>query len=127
MQIDLPTPLVHKNKPRQAWGAKNMVGLDSASGPRIHTAQVNVQKKIDNFIARAIYPQQLSIPRQYATTQEGSFIFRVLEGRMIDGLQEQGVRVVVQENAQMARFVISPLFSSTHDARSWASQNMGAV
>jgi hypothetical protein len=126
MQQDLILPSAHKGKLRREWGTQNMMGLDPA-GPKLHSAQTNVQRKIDKFISRAVYPQQLSVPRQYATTREGSFIYRILEGRVIDGYQEQGVRVVVQENAQMARFVISPLFSSTHDARSWASQNMGAV
>ena len=98
MQIDLPTPAAHQNKPRRAWGTQNLVGLSNASGPRIHSVQQNFNKKIKAFIDRAVYPQQLSLPRQYATTKEGSFIFKVLEGRVIDGVQEQGVRVVVQEN-----------------------------
>ena len=127
MQQDLIIPSEHKGKLRREWGTQNMVGIDAAGGPKVHTAQANVQAKINTFLERAIYPQQLSVPRQYATTKEGAFIYMTMEGRTIDGLQEQGARVVVQENAQMARFVISPLFSSIHDARSWASQNLGAV
>lgn len=126
MHQDLILPSAHKGKFRRDWGTQNMVGLDKA-GPKVHSAKANVQHKIDKFISRAVYPQQLSIPRQYATTQEGVSIYKILEGRIIDGYQEQGVRVVVQENAQMARFVVSPLFSSKHDALSWARQHMGAV
>ena len=126
MQKDLIIPDAHKGKFRRDWGTQNMVGLDKA-GPKLNAVQVSVNQKIENFISRAVHPQQLSVPRQYATTKEGVFIYRTMEGRNIDGYQEQGARVVVQENAQMARFVISPLFSSIHDARSWARQNMGAV
>jgi len=126
MQRDLILPTAHSGKLRRDWGTQNVVGIDSAGGPKIHTAQMNVKKKIDNFVARAVYPQQLSVPRQYATTREGVFIYKQMKGRIIDGYQEQGARVIVQENAKMARFVISPLFGSIHDAQSWARQNMGA-
>jgi hypothetical protein len=117
----------HQGKMRREWGTQNMSALDHMRGPVVNQAQVNVQRKINGFLTRAVFPQQLTIPRQYATTKEGTFVFKTMEGRMIDGYQEQGARVVVQENAKMARFVISPLFSSIHDARSWALQQMGAV
>lgn len=123
---DLILPSVLRAKHRRDWGLKNFVGMDSAKGPLLHTAQQNVRRKIANFIQRAVYPQQLSIPRQYATTREGVFIYKIMEGREIDGYREPGARVVVQENAKMARFVISPLFNSKHDALGWARQHMGA-
>lgn len=124
---DLILPSGLKGKLRRDWGTQNMVEVDHYGGPKVNGAVVNVQRKIKNFMDRAVYPQQLTIPRQYATTQEGCFICHFYEGRIIDGVQEQGARVVVQENAKMARFVVSPLFISIHDARSWAYQNMGAV
>lgn len=127
MQADQAVASGLKGKLRRDWGTQNMMGLDHVAGPSVHGAQVNVQRKVKTFMDRAVYPQQLSVPRQYATTKEGVFICQTYEGRIIDGVQEQGARVVVQENAKMARFVISPLFSSIHDARSWAYQNMGAV
>jgi hypothetical protein len=123
---DIPVSEAIAAKPRRDWGTQNLVGLDTKSGPKIHTAQQNVRHKIAKFIQRAVYPQQLSVPRQYASTQQGTFIYKIMEGRIIDGFQEQGARVVVQENARMARFVMSPLFSSKHDALSWARQQMGA-
>ena len=87
--------------------------------------QRKVRAKIANFVQRAIYPQQLTVPRQYATTREGVFIYKVLEGREIDGIKEDGVRVIIQENMKQARFVISPLLASRFDAITWARQNMG--
>jgi len=44
----------------------------------------------------------------------------------VNGFRENGARVVVQENARQARFIISPLFGSKHDALSWARTQMGA-
>ena len=127
MNVDMAVPAGLESKLRRDWGTQNMVAIDHMGGPKVHGAVVNVQRKLKNFMDRAIFPQQLSVPRQYATTKKGVFICKEYEGRMIDGYQEQGARVVVQENAKMARFVISPLFSSIHDARTWAYQNMGAV
>ena len=123
---DLVLPPVLAGKFRRDWGTKNLVGLDHASGPKLNTAQQNVRHKIATFIQRAVFPQQLSVPRQYATTREGCWVYKVMEGRVIDGVPERGARVVVQENAQMARFIISPLFNSKHDALAWARQHTGA-
>jgi hypothetical protein len=127
---DLPIPLHRQNMMRKDFGLQNLVGLDHMAGPKGHqrvelTAQ-NVMRKLQGFADRAVHPQQVTIPRQYATTREGTWVHKVLEGRVIDGVQEQGVRVIVQENAKLARFVMSPLFSSKTDALSWASQHMGA-
>lgn len=124
---DLKT--AHNGKFRKDWGLQNVVGM-SAANPVLERNNAHrqriVRQRIENFVKRAVFPQQLTLPRQYATTREGTFIFKVLEGRKIDGVQEQGVRVVVQENAQQARFVMSPLCASKHDARAWARQHMSA-
>lgn len=127
MQVDLSVAAGNEHKLRRDWGTQNVVGVGLNGGPKVHAAQGNVQHKVATFIARGIYPQQLSIPRQYSTTSEGVFIHTEFEGRIIDGVQEQGARLIVQENAKMARFVVSPLFDSIHDARSWAKQNMGVL
>ena len=133
--MDLIVPASIKSKFRKDWGLQNVMGLDAAPlfGKSIVDQnnqnafrQRRVRHKIATFIQTAIYPQQLTIPRQYATTREGTFIYKILSGRMVNGYKENGVRVVVQENARQARFVISPLFDSEHDARSWARQQMGA-
>lgn len=126
---DLTVARAHEGKFRKDWGTQNPIGIPSASphGPPTNAARAKaVHDKLAAFISTAIYPQQLTIPRQYATTREGCFIFRILEGRLIDGIREDGVRVVVQENLRNARFVISPLFRSKHDALTWARQHMGA-
>lgn len=126
MLIDLPNH--NPTKLRRDWGLQNMasVGMPRPSTPASNAQKQRVvQQKINTFLERAIYPQQLTISRQYATTQEGVTVFRVLEGRTIDGIQEQGVRVVVQENGKQARFVMSPLFGSKHDALMWAKRQMG--
>lgn len=131
--LDLATP--HTGKFRKDWGLQNMVGADSGTvfnrdliGQNNQNAfrQHRVRHKIATFVRTAIYPQQITIPRQYATTREGCWVYKVLEGREISGFRENGVRVVVQENAQQARFVISPLFGTKHDALTWAQSQMGA-
>lgn len=124
---DLILPQGLQGKLRRDWGTQNLSELDHAGGPRVHTAQQNVNRKIAHFVNTAIYPQQLTVPRQYATTKQGTWVYKVFEGRVVDGFQEQGARVVVQENAKLARFVMSPLFSSKHDALDWARQQMGAT
>lgn len=129
-------------KARKDFGLDNMVGFDhnhrpgsdilSQSNQNAHRMQ-KVRGKIANFVQTAVYPQQLTIPRQYATTREGCWVYKILEGRELRvnsdsgaKYREKGVRVVVQENARQARFVISPLFGSKHDALSWARSQMGA-
>lgn len=114
---------------RRDWVSKYSIAPDPArkvekSMRNEHQKRV-VRSKIANFIQRAVYPQQLTIPRQYSTTSEGVRLYKVLEGREIDGIREQGVRVVVQENAKNARFVMSPLLPSRFDAVQWARRNMG--
>ena len=126
--LDLATP--HTGKFRKDWGLDNMVGVNPAPVPvtmQNDFRQQKVRHKIATFVRTAIYPQQLTVPRQYATTREGCWVYKILEGREISGFREDGVRVVVQENAQQARFVISPLFSTKHDALSWAITQMGAT
>jgi hypothetical protein len=108
----------------------NIVGVNPAPVPvtmNNEFRQQKVRNKIATFVRTAIYPQQLTVPRQYATTREGCWVYKILEGREISGFREDGVRVVVQENAQQARFVISPLFSTKHDALAWANSQMGAT
>lgn len=140
--LDLSPAPANAKKFRRDWGLQNMVG---ANGPmpaagnlmahynREAQGKRNANTKIAKFIRTAVYPQQLTIPRQYATTREGCWVYKILEGRemLLDPhskakYREKGVRVVVQENARQARFVISPLFDSTHDALGWARQEMGA-
>lgn len=125
--FDLATP--HTGKFRKDWGLQNMVGANAAPSPiamKNEFRQQRVRAKIATFVRTAIYPQQITVPRQYATTREGCWVYKVLEGREISGFRENGVRVVVQENAQQARFVISPLFGTKHDALTWAQSQMGA-
>lgn len=131
---DLPVPVSRGNMPRHVWGKDNIVRLEGGGvvgrlpdGHQIKNAlqQRNVRNKIARFTQIAIYPQQLTVPRQYATTREGVFLYKILKGRTIGGYQEDGVRVVVQENAKMARFVMSPLMPSEYDARQWAKSEMG--
>ena len=127
--MDLSLPDAHKGKPRRDWGLQNLVGFKHPGNIPVHLKnahqQRKVRQKVANFVRTAIYPQQLTIPRQYATTKEGVSLYKILEGRIINGIQEQGVRVIVQENLQQARFVISPLHASQEDAIQWARQNMG--
>lgn len=128
--MDLAVSPALSGKLRRDWGLRNLVGADAPITPLSMNndfRQQQVRRKIATFISRAIYPQQLTIPRQYATTREGVWVYKILEGREIDGVRENGVRVVVQENAKQARFVISPLFGSKHDALSWAVKHMGAT
>lgn len=118
-----------RGKFRRDWGLQNLVGGPAPVTPASMSnilRERNVRAKIANFINTAIFPQQLTIPRQYATTREGCWVYKILEGRAINGFRENGVRVVVQENAKQARFVISPLFASRHDALAWAVREMGA-
>lgn len=84
-----------------------------------------VENKIKTFCNNAIYPQTLTLPRDPSTTKEGTFIFRMFKGRVVEGYEEQGVRCILQENSgwgnkAKARFLVSPLFPSEHDALSWA-------
>ena len=134
--VDLPVVAERKNMLRRDWVTREKVavGMDHMSRAFMqNTSPINayrmqiVRRKIDNFTKSAVFPQQLTIPRQYATTQEGVFIYKVLEDREIDRVAGGGVRVVVQENAAQARFYISPLFSSKHDALDWARLNTGAT
>ncbi len=128
MLMDLPVSPGQAGKRRQDWGLQNMSTMDhpnrAVAANNAHRLQ-NVRRKIQHFADNAVYPQQLTIPRQYSTTKEGVSIFKVLKGRVIDGHQEDGVRLVVQENAKLARFIMSPLFASEFDAQTWARQQMG--
>ena len=127
MDLSLPQPL--KSLFRRDWGTQNTVGMDAPVNPvtmRNDFRQQQVRRKIAQFCRTAIFPQQLTVPRQYATTQEGVFIYKILEGRQFNAFREDGVRVVVQENAKQARFIMSPLFSNKQDALSWAVKEMGA-
>jgi len=89
------------------------------------------RQKIANFIQNAVYPQQLTIPRDYLSTETGVRIYKILEGRPIKvtgsnaTFKEKGIRVVVLENGAQARFIMSPLFSSKHDALTWAQRHTG--
>lgn len=133
--MDLSIAPELRSKMRRDWGLQNIVQAPSSlalSGDIVSLQNQNasrvaaVKQKIHQFCETAIYPQQLTLPRQYATTREGCWVHSILEGRTISGFKENGVRVVVQENAQQARFIISPLFTSKNDALSWAVKHMGA-
>ena len=126
--MDLTVPLGLRDKRRVDWGLQNMVAVDHPNPQQAKNnanTQRTVHNKINTFFATAVYPQQLCIPRQYSTTAPGLSIVTVMKGRIVKGYQEDGVRVVVQENAQRARFLMSPLFGSETDARSWAKQQTG--
>ena len=128
MDVTLPQPL--RGKFRRDWGLQNVIGAAAPSTPLTMANEYRqrlVRIKIATFLRTAVFPQQLTVPRQYATTREGCWVYKILEGREISGFRENGVRVVVQENAKQARFVISPLFASKHDALSWATTQMGAT
>lgn len=124
--MDLALPPALLGKRRRDWGLEKMVTMENPARIRSEHAKLVLKQKIENFIARAIYPQQLTVSRQYATTAEGCRVVQVLEGREIDGYREPGVRVVVQENEQRARFIMSPLFASKTDALGWAVHHTGA-
>lgn len=127
--VDLAIAPPHRNKARRDWGLQNAVGIDAAPNPvtmRNDFRQQMARRKIAQFTRTAIFPQQLTVPRQYATTREGCFLYKILTDREVDRPAGGGVRVVVQENAQQARFIISPLFQSKHDALSWAQRETGA-
>ena len=123
----LGLPDNNPGKLRRDWGTQNMVGMAHGNPAAIANAARlrHVQNKIATFCNTAIYPHQLTVPRQYSTTVAGVSIYKVLSGRKIGGYTEPGVCVVVLENAQQARFVISPLFDSETDARGWAHKHMG--
>lgn len=131
---DLAVAPGNANKLRRDWGLQNTVGITSPMPQVKNDVRARkVKAKIDNFVRTAVYPQQLTVPRQYATTDAGCWIYEILEGRQIvvnsetgAKYREKGVRVVVQENAQQARFVMSKLFDSKADALSWAVKEMGA-
>lgn len=138
--IDLKPAPCNANKMRREWGLQNVVGMKNNALPGNDAVSMNnqnafrqqkVRARIAHFTRTAVYPQQLTVPRQYATTREGCWVFKILEGREIPSdngakYREKGIRVVVQENAQQARFIMSPLFGSKHDALSWAVKEMGA-
>lgn len=129
MLVDRTVVAGNANKPRRDWGLQNVVGLDNmnraAMQNNAHRTQ-QVKRKIENFVQTAVYPQQLTIPRQYATTKEGVRVYKVLENREVDKVAGGGVRIVVQENMQQSRFMMSPLLKSKHDAFQWAFRNTGA-
>lgn len=134
--MDLAVAAPNRGKFRRDWGLQNMVGMDTrgiipgndllAIQNQNAAAQHRVRGKIAQFTMTAIFPMQLTVPRQYATTRAGCWVYKILEGRKVNGVPENGVRVVVQENAQQARFVMSPLFGTRHDALQWAQSQMGA-
>lgn len=135
MMLDLTPAPANAKRFRRDWGTQNMIGLSPPPlQPKFPNAEVQrrVHAKIARFIGNAVWPQQVTVPRQYATTREGCWVYKILEGRELrmgsNGARyrEKGVRVVVQENAQQARFVMSPLFGSRHDALAWAQREMGA-
>lgn len=95
------------------------------------TVRRNIANKIENFTRTAINPQTLTIPRDPLSTDDGNRVFRVLKGRLLQGIPENGVRAVVQENSgwgvsAKVRFIMSPLFGNEHDARSWARREYEA-
>lgn len=134
--MDLKPLQSQKRKLRRDWGLKTIVGL-TPPGPMMmgHNSGEQVSgayKKRAKFIASAFWPQQLTLPRQVSTTMDGCRVFKILEGRRLGGIQEDGVRVVVEENthqgaAALTRYVISPLFQSKHDALAWANTHMGVT
>jgi hypothetical protein len=128
--IDLRPAPSNMKKLRKDWGLQNVIGMEHANRALMSNNAHRIRKvrhKVANFTQNAIYPQQLTIPRQYATTTEGTFIYKILEDREVDRVAGGGVRVVVQENAQQARFIMSPLFGSKQDALGWAARNTGAT
>jgi len=117
-------------KRRADWGLQNRVKVDNANsqaGENNALRMENLRRKLKTFFANAVYPQQIIVPRQKTTTKTGTFIVQVFKGRIVQGYQEDGVRVIVQENLENARFIVSPLFSSEADARAWATQDMGVA
>lgn len=126
---DVALPPELQSKARRDWGLQNMVAADSAPNPmtmKNDFRQQQVRRKIAQFTQNAVFPMQLTIPRQYATTKAGVSVVKILTDRPVDRAAGGGVRVVVQENAQQARFVVSPLFQSRQDALAWAHTQMGA-
>lgn len=124
---DKPLPEVLRGKLRRDWGAKNLLSVNGPA-PRMTTEQIvqQLNRKVEHFIANAVFPQQLTVPRDMARTRSGVTVYRVLKGRVVGGVQENGVRVVVQENTMRTRYVMSPLCESEYDALTWARREMGA-
>jgi hypothetical protein len=127
MMQDMAVPLSRHNLARRDWGTQNYIHLGSnlRSFPDAFGVQ-RARAKVAKFMQRAVYPQQLTIKSRFlpgAMTK----VCKVMHGRVIDGYQEDGVRVVVlvveQDNA---RFIISPLHRSEFDARTWAHSHTGA-
>lgn len=90
-----------------------------------------ISAKIENFCNRAIHPQTLTLPRDPLMVPDGVRIAKWVEGRVIDGFRENGLRVIVLEangvgTSAKCRFHMSPLFDNRHDAETWARQ-LGAV
>ena len=122
------------NKLRRDWGLQNMVGVQGPATPlskRTDYQKQRARQKIAQFIQNAVYPQQLTIPRDYLSTETGVRVYKILEGRPIKvsgssaSFKEKGIRVVVLENGAQARFIMSPLFGSKHDALTWAQRHTG--
>jgi len=133
--LDLKPIPEHKQKFRRDWGLSTLVGLTQQAPRMGHNSGEQVSgayKKRAKFVEAAVWPQQLTLPRQVSTTKDGCRVFKILEGRRIGGIQEDGARVVVEENthhggAALTRYVISPLFQSKQDALSWATTHMGVT
>lgn len=123
--MDLGIPKSIRGRKRRDIGKDNIIMATTVGPLPADIAKRNIQRKIEGFIANAIFPQQLSVPRDYATTKEGVSIYRVLKGRKVAGIVEDGVRVVVLECGKYARFVMSPLMPTEYDAIQWARSEMG--
>ena len=98
---------------------------------RLEDRQRTIGRKIENFCSRAIYPQTLTLPRDPLMVPDGVRIVKWVEGRNIDAIRENGIRVIVLEangvgTSAKCRFHMSPLFGSRHDAESWA-RSIGAA
>lgn len=134
--IDLKPAASLAGKFRRDWGLSNIVGVEGPPNPNFRLPEWQKQRsrqKVAHFCRTAIYPQQLTLPRDYITTETGVRIYKILEGREIRvsgssaTYREKGVRVVVLENGRQSRFIMSPLFGSKHDALTWAQQHTGAT
>lgn len=134
--IDLKPAASLAGKFRRDWGLSNIVGVEGPPNPNFRLPEWQKQRarqKVAHFIQTAVYPQQLTLPRDYLSTETGVRIYKILEGREIRvsgssaTYREKGVRVVVLENGRQARFIMSPLFGNKHDALTWAQQHTGAT
>lgn len=132
--LDMKPSPPNLSKLRRDWGLQNIVGVKGPVTPLSKRADYQKQqarRKIAHFLQNAVYPQQLTIPRDYLTTETGVRIYKILEGRPIKvsgsnaTFREKGIRVVVLENGAQARFIMSPLFGSKHDALTWAQRHTG--